>query len=75
MKDLVNFSKDYSGKAGPSMLHYVNTNTGVVMQKHTTLQLDCNPQNITPTDVAGKNVAPWKGWEDKSHIDEIQQTI
>ena len=45
------------------------------MQKHTTLQLDCNPQNITPTDVAGKNVAPWKGWEDKSHIDEIQQTI
>ena len=45
------------------------------MQKHSTLQLDCNAQNITPTDVAGKNVAPWKGWEDKSHIDEIQQTI
>ena len=61
MIDLVNYAVHYSGKAGPSMLHYVNTNTGVVMQKHTTLQLDCNAQNITPTDVAGKNVAPWKG--------------
>ena len=34
------------------MLHYVDTNAGAVMQKHTTLQLDGNAQNISTTDMA-----------------------
>ena len=52
MKDLVDFSKDYSGK---STLHYVDTNAGAVMQKHTTLQLDGNAQNVATTDMATYN--------------------
>ena len=55
VKNPLEFSKDYSDKVRPSMLHHVDKNTGAVMQKYTTLQLDGNAQTIAPTDVATYN--------------------
>ena len=50
VKNLTDFSKDYSDEMGPSMFHYPDTAVGAVSQKYTTLQLDGNAQNIAPTD-------------------------
>lgn len=50
VKNLTDFSKDYSDKIGGSMLHFPDTETGAVSQKYAMLQLDGNAQNIAPTD-------------------------
>lgn len=56
VKNLTEFSKDYSDKVGPSMFHYPDTAAGgAVSQKYTTLQLNGNAQNVIPTDYATYN--------------------
>ena len=55
VKNLTDFSKDYSDKVAPSMLHYPDTATGAVSQKYTTLALTGNAQNIAPTDNTAYN--------------------
>ena len=49
IKNLVDFSKDYSDKIGPTMFHYPDTAVGAVTQEYTTLALTGNAQNIAPT--------------------------
>ena len=49
IKNLVDFTKDYSDKIGPAMFHYPDTAVGAVTQEYTTLALTGNAQNIAPT--------------------------
>ena len=49
VKNLTDFSQDYSDKIGPSMFHYPDTATGAITQEYTTLALTGNAQNIAPT--------------------------
>ncbi|PFX13109.1 Pulmonary surfactant-associated protein D [Stylophora pistillata] len=50
MKNLTEFSKEHSDQVGPPQFHYLDTASGAVIQKYTTLALDGNAQNVTPTD-------------------------
>ena len=55
IKNLTEFSKTYSDRVGASMFHYIDTATGAVSKKYSTLALDGNVQNIAPTDNTNYN--------------------
>lgn len=58
MINLINYTIHYNNKTKPSILNYINTNTNIIIQKHNTLQLNYNTQNITPTNITKKNITP-----------------
>ena len=50
VKNLTEFSEEHSKRVGPRQFYYPDTATGAVIQKYTTLALDGNAQQVTPTD-------------------------
>ena len=50
IKNLTDFTKDFSDNMGPYMFHFPDTATGAITQKYTTLALNGNAQQIAPTE-------------------------
>ena len=55
VKNLTEFSEEHSKRVGPRQFYYPDTATGAVIQKYTTLALDGNAQQVTPTDNTNYN--------------------